>query len=222
MSEYRFDILTAKLLIVVILWVVSFVSTAQEYGTIAGYSGTVKGPIGLTYGGLMGKSTLMMWIRLTPMSLEKLTGVNVDKDYSIEDNEIVADLDSDKFLIPTGNSYIRRFSMGYMYGRKLGKRIYWYAGLGYGIFQKHVEHDMFHIGSYSDTYGVVDKDNSARGLETEAGFMVTVAEGLMLSAGLTTVNFAFEKVGVDPSFGLLFILYNKNTRVRNLNKYRIR
>ena len=104
----------------------------------------------------------------------------------------------------------------------MNRRLYWYVGLGFVLFQKHVEHDRFFLGSYSDTYGIVDKNHSAKGIESDVGLMLTVAEGLIITGGVSTVNFGFKKVGIDPSFGLLFIIYNNNTRVRDFNKYRIK
>ncbi len=192
-----------------------------------GYNGTVKSPTGFTFGFASDKILFTMFARFSPMNLTRLTGTNVDKDLFLRDGQLVDETNDEfeKFYIPNGYSYIRRYSMGYMYGRKIFKSLYWYVGMGYGGYLTQVEYDEFHLGSYSDTHGVIDKDRSARGLETDVGIMFSFAESLVIQGGVSTVNFSFSKFSLDPSFSIAYftdIGRSRRNRTRALNKFVIK
>ena len=199
-------------------------SSAQYSGMAWGFVGTSTSPTGMALGFVTNDLYVTTYIRLSPMGMAKLMGIDSKKEYYVEDGVFYnEDEDTqDRYYEPTGRVFTRRYSQGVQIGYDLKKNLRWYFGTGFGMKKQTLEYNQYLGGALTDTYLVRNKNKSTLGVEAELGFMLTLRESVIINVGVATVNFSLNRAGIEPAFGLMFINHNENMRVRKLRKFKIK
>ncbi|MDH5597535.1 MAG: hypothetical protein OEY34_00330 [Cyclobacteriaceae bacterium] len=205
------------LMAIMLLLSFPFIVKSQNVVSLVGINSTQKSPFGFTYGGVFENGIFCMWARLSP---NKFFLSDYDKEYDFVDGELIGPLDPDELLLYSGLTTIHRASIGYQYGRKFSEHIIGYFGLGYGRYITIREYNSYFLGSNHGLLEVGVKSKSSVGVETEVGLMILLGENLIVHGGVSTVNFRIDKVGIDPSFGIMFLMRDKSQTKKSWNKYR--
>ena len=203
---------------ILLLFPCAYFAQGQNIVSLFGINSTYKSPYGFTYGGVFDKGVFYMWARMSP---NKFFLSDYDKDYDFVNNELIGPLDPDEVLIYSGLTTVHRASIGYQYGRKFSRHFMGYLGMGYGRYITVREYNSYYLGSNHGLLEVGVKSQSSVGVETEVGLMVLIGENLIFHGGVSTVNLRVNKVGIDPSFGIMFLMRDKSQTKKSWNKYRL-
>jgi hypothetical protein len=130
------------------------------------------------------------------------------QDGSTIDGEL---LTSNKVYLPTGETIVRRASLGVIYGKRI-KPFYPYIKIGYGYYEELVE---FEENGALSLIHVRVQDQFSEGIEIEGGSFFKINSWLMIQTGYSLSGLKYPSL----EFGIHFI--GAGQKERPFNKYNL-